>query len=331
MYREGERARKLHVNDLPTEVLAAMLALFGPGSRDFAAVTTVCKRWRELAFDSVAALKLANRPGTAGAARKLGKGEALDTALASLLPYTQRLRELDIAWHSVSLRGLGAVARCGGLWTVNLTSCLALNDAMLEMICARNRGITRLVINGCTAVSDSGIRAALALLPLLEHLDVGGCTRLTDASLFEMASAPCAKRLRLLDVSGTATGCIGLTIASRSLPCLEHLSVLSLPSLCDADLAILSRMEGLRTLCLGYTGEVSDKGLCHLVGLQNLRALYVLHCPRVTDYVHELVCQLPLLRSVSFFGCTQITVRTQMEVQRTTHAPRRLADVQWQT
>ena len=28
---EGEKALKLHVNDLPTEVLAAMLALFGPG------------------------------------------------------------------------------------------------------------------------------------------------------------------------------------------------------------------------------------------------------------------------------------------------------------
>lgn len=318
------------MNDLPTEVLAAMLALFGPGTKDFAAVTAVCKRWRELAFDSVAALKLANRPGTAGAARKLGKGEALDTALASLLPYSKRLRELDIAWHEVSLRGLGAVARCGGLWAVNLTSCLALNDAMLEMICARNRGITRLVINGCTAVSDSGIRAALALLPLLEHLDVGGCTRLTDASLFEMASAPCARRLRLLDVSGTATGCIGLTIASRSLRCLEHLSILNLPGLCDADLAIVSRMWRLKSLCLGYTDDVSDKGLAHLAALKSLRELYVLHCPSVTDYVHDLVCLLPHLRSVSFFGCTQITVRTQMAVQRVAHTPRRLADVQWQ-
>ena len=50
----------------------------------------------------------------------------------------------------------------------------------------------------------------------------------------------------------------------------------------DAGLETVSKLTGLERLSLNFTG-VSDEGLRHLESLSDLRALYLFHCPNVTD------------------------------------------------
>jgi internalin A len=227
--------------------------------------------------------------------------DVTDTSLAYIAELSN-LKSLDIGFTQISDVGLEHLASLAQLEELNLGG-NKISGAGLHVLKLLPKlrklslyGIQRRNAGWCWApvVTDLELEA-ISLLGGLEELNVGfgvalgaprpanlgpadgeaecriaGGTRVTDLGVTKLAAL---KRLRILDVSGSAITASGIrTLAT--LPNLQRLSLWNVTGIDDAAAAPLETLHSLTSLDLANTA-VGDATLARLGRLPNLRRLYV--------------------------------------------------------
>lgn len=84
---------------------------------------------------------------------------------------------------------------------LDLKRCSELTDVALTTMAGNVPYLEGLELGHVTNLTDAGFATLLPTLPKLTHLDLEECSALTNEMLLELAKAPCAKQLQVLQLS----------------------------------------------------------------------------------------------------------------------------------
>ncbi|KAK9734331.1 hypothetical protein RND81_04G132200 [Saponaria officinalis] len=134
-------------------------------------------------------------------------------------------------------------------------------------------------------LNSSHLQSTLKRYAQIETLDLTLCPRITDASLFVIATAPCADTLRSVDLSKSRHfTAAGLAAVVRRCRRLEALDVSNAAELRDAAAAAVAEGRSLERLFLGRCKLITDIGIgCIAVGCPKLKVVSLKWCLGVGD------------------------------------------------
>lgn len=196
-------------------------------------------------------------------------------------------------------QGVAAIAvHCTKLKHLDISRCVSIGDATLQLVAAKSRALTALNVTGCARITHAGVHELLLHATALVSLNVSDCDNVTDRAF-----------------SGVAAAARGATTARLDHVPLRHLVSLRLRNcshVSDAVLKCLGALDlALRELDISGCALVSDMGVLALVdapALANaLRSLWLRGVVGVTEtglsWLAEKCRKLLLL---DLTGCTRI-------------------------
>lgn len=182
------------------------------------------------------------------------------------------------------------------LTSVNLSGCHYITRRGLAYFSLNPGQIKTLILNDCPKITDKFFDH-IVHFSHLERLAVRGCYRITDNGVEALTVL---RWLRHLDISVCATDDITIseTLNKR-------------PTISDASMHTLARMNQLETLEVEGCLSVSDTGLVRLVTLRNLTSLN-LSATGLTDWGLKILKHFPHLQTLQVAAC-DISERQALE------------------
>jgi len=279
-------------------VLTRVFSLLGPG--DLVACSAVSKEWRVHSQSPRlwTRLSLAGRQDAGGRLR-----QALSQSRFS------RLEDVDLTF-APDLDD-SDVAQLSGLRRLVLDGCQRVTGAGLRAVAQENAGLESLSLYWILNVNDAVLGAVAQHCHRLQHLNLSGCKRITDVGLESLGRAPCATKLRFLDV----TRCVLLTDGGmgalvRRCPGLETLVLYALAQLGpETYAAIAGHLGCLRRLDVCGNARLSDGEMGAIANAcPHMEVLNLTWCVNVTDTaLARVAANCPRLRSISLFGLLGIS------------------------
>ncbi|KAI8139886.1 hypothetical protein BJV82DRAFT_625367 [Fennellomyces sp. T-0311] len=176
------------------------------------------------------------------------------TAIASMIRQSPTLNDVTLVFDGASipdefLQSLTPHTQLGSLTLCGFHSPSAGLEHLFSHFAARHQACTlqSIVVEDCDGVTD-GVLSALADITTLQKIE-----------------------LRRSFENVWNTGMVAFMQKLRTLPCLESLSLASVPQINDDNITQLAEIDGLQKLMLFTLREITSKGVCALA--DNLRTL----------------------------------------------------------
>ncbi|NXN88508.1 SKP2 protein, partial [Bombycilla garrulus] len=272
----------ISLDALPDELLLAIFAYFP--LKDLLKVSTICKRWRRLAFDESLwqTLDLAGQnllPGVlaqllpAGVTALRCPRSCIGHSLfkTSSLP---KLQHLDLSNCTVSAPDLHSILRlCEKLQNLSLEG-LVLSDKIIESI-ARNPNLIRLNLCGCSGFSAEALELMLSRCSMLDELNLSWCE--FTAIHVRVAVDSITSKITQLNLSGYRENLQipdVQTLVERC-PLLVHLDLSDSMMLKPECFQYFKKLTFLQHLCLSRCYQISPAALVELGEIRTLKTLQV--------------------------------------------------------
>ena len=187
---------------------------------------------------------------------------------------------------------------------LDMTDCVNVDDAGLQIIVTYCSRLVSLYLRRCARVTDIGVQYVAAFCPALRELSVGDCRRVSDVGVVE--------------------------VAARLKAGLRYLSVARCPAVTDAGLAaIAERCPRLRYVNARGCPAVGDDGVGRLaVGCTRVRSVDVGKTAVTDRGLYAIARCCARLGKLSVRGCDGVTDRGVVEVARRCGAHLRQLNVQ---
>ena len=241
--------------------------------------------------------------------------------LARVVASQPELVSLHLSGPALRDEDLAVLAKLPRLRRLSLARCDRLTDESMPHI-GRLTELESLDLTGFVGQTAS-IGGSLPA----DYVDPG--SKLTPSSMREVAKL---RKLRRLILFGVSVGDAGMEILAdagmpelrelnldysgvesegikqlASFPRLQSLSIESLMTLRDADLARIAKHKGLRRLSVGGNGFTSayftERGLASVAKLENLEVLTLAHWGKLESRHYRMLTRLEKLESLTIQGC----------------------------
>jgi len=199
---------------------------------------------------------------------------------------------------------------------LDLTDCVGLGDAGVQMIVRSCAQLNCLYLRRCVHVTDVGIKYLASYCTALRELSISDCLQVTDFGMYELARL--GANLRYLSVAKCdQISDAGIKHIGRHCYKLRYLNLRGCEAVSDDSLEVLARScSRLRALDLGKC-DITDRGLRLLAEhCPNLKKLSVKSCELVTDEgVRSIAYYCRGLRQLNIQDCL-ITVEGYRAVKK---------------
>lgn len=177
---------------------------------------------------------------------------------------------------------------------LEMTNCDVTFDGMLH----NTSKLNFLKVSGCK-IADKEVAKIFNLFQDLEELDLSDC-KFTGEGLDQCSKL---EKLKSFNLSGSQVTDRGLKKFIGLLPNLESLDLSSCPI---QELGELNKLSKLNSLILYSCENFNDKGLDHLIKLQNLEILDLSRC-NLSEKAFEKLSKFKKLKSLTLMGCRHVT------------------------
>jgi F-box/leucine-rich repeat protein 14 len=192
------------------------------------------------------------------------------------LSLSHQLKSLNLAGcKNLTDEALSSLVRLRNLILINLTFC-SISDLGLSFL-KEIRSLQDVSLNYCVNISNVGIQD-ISTISGIKSLSLNNCKNINANSLYILQQLD---QLESLNIGGT--------------------------ELADHDLVGLPRQ--LRSLGLGWTENLTDEGIFHILNLTELENLVLNRCVNVTDKGITLLSKLKKLKTLDLRNCPMIANR----------------------
>ncbi|XP_071961643.1 F-box and leucine-rich repeat protein 13-like [Antedon mediterranea] len=227
-----------------------------------------------------------------------------------------------------------SISQCRNLQDLNLSECQGLND-----------GIMREITEGChillylnisyTNITDATLRSLARWSCNMQYLSLAYCKRFSDKGLQYLATGRGCRKLIYLDLSGCrqitsegykniANGCSNIqslsvndnstvkddSIVALASRChnLRNVSFLATPNITDVSIKVIAQHKKLQKIRIEGNTKITDASLKYIGRwCSDLRHVYMVDCPRLTDASLKSIATCRNINIVNFADCIRIS------------------------